>query len=390
MMLAEIRFGSGRRWTAAIAILFIIMGGCSIGRDRNAPMRLEVLRGTAQLSREGKTSTIRRSAAIQVGDRISLRGSALAELRLVAGRGFELSAAEVTVTGLAALSLIRGELLADVSSPTKIVTDGLQISATRSAFRIDKALSTRLGVYATERGVEARSGAGRVLVARLRQTIVAGGIPDVAKPLRLSSTDRWDRRYLQEAIDLDERLINFGRGLEAQLGDLAGAAFFQQVSPTGTDVTFLGSYLTNRRSDVLIGLSIAIEAKQLEGVLAERFGSVFGLWENQATWGLIAYEYGASSESIFSRLLEAIDKAGLRVVAGVGPGIRRSAGGGPPSSGGGPGPGSGNGPAPSPSPTRTPSPRPPVPSPISSVLPDPVEDPVNQVICGLIGAVCSP
>src|SRR5688500_2614381 len=105
MMFADARLSNGTRWIAAISVLMIVMGGCSIGRDRNAPMRLEVLEGTAQLSREGKTSTIRRSTGVEVGDLIRLSGNGLAELRLASGRGFELAGAEVSVEGPEALSL---------------------------------------------------------------------------------------------------------------------------------------------------------------------------------------------------------------------------------------------------------------------------------------------
>ena len=386
-MLATVRSGGLKSWIAGISVLLMIMGGCTLGRDRNAPMRLEMIEGTAQLSRDGKVSTVRRTSSVEVGDVIKVGSNGLAELRLAPGRGFELAGAQVEITGRSTLSLLRGDVLADVSSPAVIKTDGLEVSANRSAFRLDKALSTRVGVYESQQGVNARSTGASVRVPRLRQTIVAGGIVDVAKPLRLSSADRWDRRYLQQVIELDERLINFGRGLEAQLGVLQSTAFFQQVSPPDTDLSFLGAYVPNRRSDLLIGLSIAMESKKLQGLLPERFASVFGLWENQATWGLIAYEFGAPSEGIFSRLLDAINKAGLQVIGGTGPGLRRPSTAGQPPSGNQPG--GGSSPAPSPTPTRTTRPRPPAPSPVSSLLPDPVEDPVNDVICGLIGAVCS-
>ena len=376
-----------KRWTGIIAVAVMIMGGCSLGRDRAAPMELELIEGTAQLVRDGKTSRVRR-VTVEVGDRIRLPAGAIAELRLAAGRDFELAAADVTIRSRSSLQLDRGNLLADLTSPARITTDGVSVSASNSAFRIDRSLSTRLAVYRSAGGVAAASGSDTLSVPSLRQTIVAGGILDVARPLRLSSTDRWDQRYLQEVIDLDARLINFGRGLEAQLGDLAGMAFFQQVAVGGSDVAFLGSYAGHRRADILIGLVIAAEAERLEGTVPEKFSSIFALWQQEATWGLIAYEFGAGATGVFSRLLEAIDRAGIRIVAGVGPGLRRAQAQTPSNGNGSPPPGGNGGPGPSPG--QSPSPSAPIPSPISSIVPDEIEDPVNEVICGLIGAVCNP
>ena len=377
-----------KRWTGIVAVVVMIMGGCSLGRDRAAPMQLEVIEGTAQLIRDGKTSRVRKVVTVEVGDRIRLPVGAIAELRLAAGRDFEIAAADVTIRSRSSLQLDRGNVLADLTSPARITTDGVSASASNSAFRIDRSLSTRLAVYRSATGVAATSDSDSLNVPALRQTIVAGGILDVARPLRLTSTDRWDRRYLQEVIDLDARLINFGRGLEAQLGDLSGMAFFQQVAVGGSDVAFLGSYAGHRRADILIGLVIAAEAKKLEGTVPEKFASIFSLWEEEATWGLIAYEFGAEAAGVFARLLEAIDRAGIRIVAGVGPGLRRAQAQGPNNGKGSPPPGGNGGTGPSPG--QSPSPSAPIPSPISSIVPDEVEDPVNEVICGLIGAVCSP
>ncbi len=376
------------RWTAVSVAVVMIMGACSMGRDRGAAMELEVIEGTAQLTREGKTTSVRRSA-VEVGDRIRLAARSIAELRLAAGRKFELAGADATITGRTSLRLDGGNLLADLTSPAKITAGGISASASDSAFRVDRSLSTRLAVYRSREGVETASGSDSLTVPALRQTIVAGGILDVARPLRLSASDRWDQRYLQEVIDLDARLINFGRGLEAQLGDLGGMAFFQQVAAGGSDVAFLSPYAGHRRSDVLIGLVIAEEAKRLEGTVPEKFSSVFSLWQEEATWGLISYEVGAEATGIFSRLLDAIDRAGIRIVGGAGPALRRAQAQAP-SGGQSPSPGDNRRPGPSPSPGQSPSPQPPVPSPASSIIPDEIEDPVNEVICGLIGAVCQP
>lgn len=363
---------SGRRWVrlASPALAFVLVAGaCNGDAEAGRPMRLEVLEGEATLIRDGRQEVIRSHSAVGVGDTIVLR-KGLAELRLARGRIFELSNAEVSITGSAGLRLVRGDLLADVTAPARVDAESVEVLARKGAFRINRALATRVGAY--EGKVDLRADADELSVPRYRQAIVAGGVlPTVARPLRISAADRWDRRYLQDALDLDARLSNFGRGLEAQLGSASGLPFFQAVAPTGLDVAFVAPFLGGRRSDVLIALMLALEAKR-GATLEGRFTRMFELWRDGASWGLVAREFGVEQPNLFTRLLDAIARAGIVFTGGRGPALRRAPSPPPPGRGS---------PGPSPTDGSTITSKPPSPSPI---LPQEVCSPAPSEGKGLL------
>jgi hypothetical protein len=298
-----------------LALVLAVLGAsCSVGDTAltGKNMSIRMISGSANLVHGKKSTRIGSSAALSPGDQIVMGRTALAEVRLAKGLVFELSGADALVTGASALKLTRGELLADVTAPAKIDAESVVVTASRASFRVDRALATRVGVYAGS--VVATRMLDKLKIPSLRQTIVAAGIlPRAPKPLRISPIDRWDRRFLQEAIDLDGRLSNFGRGLEAQLGAGSGLPFFQQIMPLGLDLSFLSSYLTNRRSDLLIGLTLANGIGKDPSTFSAGFEKIFTLWSDGATWGLIAYEFKIEPTNIFDNLLSAVQKAGLAV-----------------------------------------------------------------------------
>lgn len=350
-----------RRWGVCLAAVTLLATSCSSDKETLRPMHLKVLSGTAELTREGSSKTVRGETSVRAGDRIAMSRDGAAELSLASGRLFELVETEVVVRGDTRVALEKGELLASLAAPALVSGGGLEVTSEEGVFRVDRSLSTRLGVYRGEASLQADE--GPVAIPRLRQAIVAGDVvPKAPKPLRIDPDDSWDRRFLQEALDLDLRLTSFGRGLEAQLGVGAGRSFFAKVMPAAADLGFLDPFLQSRRSDVLIGLAVASEAVRSEGAIADRFGQAFGLWSEGATWGLIAFEFGIGQSSIFDRLIELVRLAGIRL-------------GGPISPGGG----SGGGPQPSPSPT-SPGPRP-TPSPSPSPSPtEPIQDLIDELI----------
>lgn len=363
-----------RRRIFAVALsLAAIAAACSPGSRSERTMELKVVEGAVRLIRGDSSSLVRSNSQVAVGDRILVDPGGIAELRLASGRLFELWEAEVEIVEDTRLTLRRGNLLADLEGPGTVDAENVTVSSRNAAFRVDRALSTRVGVY---EGNVVLTRPGRSLaLPRLRQAIVAGGIlPRSEKPLSITYTDRWDRRFLQEAIDLDIRLQNFGRGLESQLGARSGLEFFTAVMP-GTDVTFLLPHGASRRSDVLIGMAIALEAVVDPLRLQSLFDGVFGLWNDGASWGLIAYERGVTQIGLFARLLDMVRLAGL-APAGSGTGVS----GVPGSTGGGggsqPPQGGGSSPSPAPSPTESPTPDP---SPTYTGV-DLVDDTINTVI----------
>ncbi len=374
-----------RRQMAMFLAVTLVASGCSFGgNNRGRPMELSVISGSARLTHKGAAKTVSRDTSVSVGDSIVLSSGGIGELRLKKGRIFELDSARVQITSRESLLLSRGKLLADLTEPAKIDAETSSITAKSGTLRVDRFLATRIGTYAGST-VRVTNGVSTLTVPRYRQTVVAGGIvPRAAKPLRLEASDRWDQRLLQDVLDLDARLGNFGRGLEAQLGSLTGLNFFGRVLP-GLELTFLDPFLSGRRSDLLIGLVIASGGSSSLGAsLSDRFDRGYGLWSQGASWGLIAHEFEVEHAGLFAALLAAIERVGIRLL-GTGP---RAPGAGPPGVGSTPSPGStaspsGNPTSPTPGPGRSTAP---VPSPVESILPDPIE----EIIDGIYGSLNPP
>lgn len=367
------------RLQALIVGCFVLAAGCSLGRSASGlPMHLTLLDGKAFLTHGSKTSTVTKDAAVGAGDRVVVPRGSLAQLTLAEGRVFELSSfarskdAVTRVVSATEIEVVRGQVCGDVTGPVVVGTDTVRSSAIRGAFRVDKSLSTRVASYAGPLKLE--TAGDELSISQYGQATVAGGLlPRKQKPMDLAASDRCDKRYLQDAIDLDTRLANFARGLEAQLGPSTGLDFFRSTAPIGLSVDFLTPLLDQRRSDVLIGLSMAIAARSAPSPISYRFDQIFALWTEGASWGLIAHEYHVSDQDLLSLLLDAIQKAGLKFIGGfAGPGIIRAS----------PSPaGSGASPTPTPSPSISISPSPSrsapcvpgtpacVPTPIYTVLP---------------------
>lgn len=305
-----------RAWgLPALLIIALIATSCAGGREVPKPMQIKILKGSARLFREEVPSIVRSQAGVRAGDRIVQSRDGIAELYLAAGRLFEIAGADLRVVSPTKVTLDRGNALASLAARASVDGREIEISSAKGAFRVDRSLATRVGVYEGQARVE--SDGEELSVPRLRQATIAGGVvPRAPKPLRIDAGDPWDRRFLQEALDLDVRLTGFGRGLEAQLGTGSGVAFFARILPVGGDLGFLVPFVGLRRSDVLIALALSLEAAKSPESVSGRFTQIYALWSDGATWGLIAYELGVGQPSVFARLLDAVRLAGVTIGAG--------------------------------------------------------------------------
>ncbi|MCA1839051.1 MAG: hypothetical protein ABR507_12215 [Actinomycetota bacterium] len=378
------------RGCAGLVLLALIASACGSGAGAGtAPMQLSVVEGIATLLHKGQsTHLLKGTHPLATGDRVSVSSKGVARIALASGRAFELSGStSVIVASQSALELRTGDVLATVTAPARVTVEGVDVEGARSTFRVSRDSSSRVRSYDGS-SIDVSTAGGTLSLPRFREAVIAGGVlPRSPRPLRLSASDRWDRRLLQDAIDLDERLSNFARGLEAQLGDQPGVQFFQQVTPVGSDVAFIGQFLVNRKSDLLIGLLMTIGASGGQSTgLQQRFATIFSLWSDGASWGLLAHEFGVAQPSLFDGLLSAIQKAGIKIVGGAAGGFvrprRANPSKSPSSRKRSPTPGSSIGQ------TTSPSPSP------SHALPGGVGDsaptPVNDIVDQLYGAVPTP
>ena len=364
-----------------MVVVLLLATSCRSSGSSRTPMTLKVISGGATIVSDGESARLSpdESSSVEVGDRV-VQDDGVALLSLASGRDFELRGARVLITGTSSFDLERGDALAELTAAASVVADNFAAFAEEGIFRIDRGVATRVGVY--DGAVTLNHDGAELTVPRFRQAVVAGGlVPKTFDPLMISAEDNWDRRFLQVALDLDNRLTNFGRGLEAQLGNLAGLSFFRRVAPPGADVSFLSSFTTQRRSDVLIGLMVAFDSSGASG-MRDSFEQAFNLWNRGASWGLIAVEFGASDTNLFSLLLDAIARIGIQIIAGGGGGTAS-----PNQTGGGTNDGGGGQSEPSPSP-ESPSPSP-EPDPVGSLV-DEAEDLTEEVECTLAGLLGSP
>lgn len=369
------------RTLALIVVVLLLATSCRSSGSSRTPMTLKVISGSATLVSDDESTRLssEESSSVEVGDRV-VQDDGVALLSLASGRDFELREARVLITGTSSFDLERGDALAELTAAARVVADNFAAFAEDGTFRIDRGVATRVGVY--DGSVTLNHDAGELTVPRFRQAVVAGGlVPKSFDPLMISAEDNWDRRFLQVALDLDNRLTNFGRGLEAQLGNLAGLSFFTSVAPPGADVSFLSSFTTQRRSDVLIGLMVAFDSSGASGMRGS-FEEAFELWTRGASWGLIAVEFGASGTNLFSLLLDAIARLGIQIIGGGG-GATTS----PNQTGGGTNDGGGEQSDPSP-PPESPSPSP-EPDPVQSLVEE-TEELTEEVECTLAGLLGSP
>lgn len=305
---------------AVVTLVALVVAGLWFGRSRSAgpTMALEVSSGTATVTGGASPVTVTGRAKLGLGDRVVLTAGGLATLYLRPGVTFQMEGGEVLITAPDRLQLVRGNALAQLTGHGVIEASGLSVSSGDGVFRVDGGPSPRVGVYSGSATMRA-PGATLQLTAYEQAVDEMGTLPRSASPLQILGTDDvWDQQYLQSAIDLNNRLVNFSSGLDAQLGNASGLAFFRIVIPSETDVSYVVPYLDKSRSDVLIGWVIASDAAAREHAdLGQTFTAVMSLWEAGESWGLLAMQLGVTADQVFAGLLNAVREVGISVTSPV-------------------------------------------------------------------------
>jgi len=132
--------------------------------------------------------------------------------------------------------LQRGSLLLG-SEREVAATTGLITGHGRGWWRLDAGQAARVGTY--EGTVTIRDGAGREELLRdFRQVaVVSGVIEGAAVPVTYVATDAFDRRFLADALAIDDFLAALARGLRADYGtEPQTLAFYQDFDGLGGQV----------------------------------------------------------------------------------------------------------------------------------------------------------
>ena len=270
------------------------------------------------------------------------------------------------------------------------------------AARLARTAGLSVGLY---RGTVWMDSAGnhRTVPALRRVEVPALGELMEPQPIRYDPADPWDRRYLADAISLDQQLARILPGFESSAGADAGSA--AHLAVLLDDIARMPSRRELARlvdpdrppGDLLVGATIS--GLDRGGSYADRWRVTFRFRDAGANWGLVAMDRGVAPKLVLetlSRVFEAEDLAfedqapapGEPVVGGgedgAGDPDAGSAGDGAAGSEGGSGGGGDGGPV---TPTLPPTPTVPTPTvPTTPTLP-PVIDPVGGIVEGLGGTV---
>ena len=312
-----------KRGVGALGVVLLVAltgSACGFGHSGSSgpSMSLQVLSGTARVTGGASPATVTGRANVSLGDHVTLGSGGLAILHLRPGVTFQMEAGEVLITAPDRLQLVQGNVLAQLSRPGAIDASGMRVASGAGVFRVDGGPSPRVGVYSGSATLRVPDASLRV-TAYEQAVDTLGALPRSPSPLQiLGGDDVWDHQYLQSAIDLNTRLANFGNGLDAQLGNASGLAFFRIVIPSGADVSYVVPYLNKPRSDVLIGWVIASDAAAREHAdPGQTFRAVMSLWEAGESWGLLAMQLGVSADEVFAGLLNAVREVGISVSSPV-------------------------------------------------------------------------
>ena len=198
------------------------------------------------------------------------------------------------------LRLESGDLLVEARDARFNVDGGLAMMTVDGVAKLRRAVSLVSGVY--EGKVLMRSGADALTVDRYRQAAAAGTgiLPQQVDPLRLDPEDEWDQRILPKVLDLNTKLVRFGRDFETALpaGLAVGPELFRQVVPDLADEPITPTELAGRApGENLIGFVLVAHDM---GSFQERYDNVFGFRSEGASWGLIAADRDLSEVPVLN------------------------------------------------------------------------------------------
>jgi hypothetical protein len=278
-----------------VALLFVSFGittvACNPFADDSEldPMSLEPVsgEGVVSIERDGEIFRATEGATIEPGDRIEASRSP-ALIRLAGGRRITLAAeSSVLISGDDSLKDPSGSLLAETTEPLSATfDDDVKARSDSGLFRFD--ILEGSWTAATYRGVVRvkEPGDAAVRVPSLYQASVAAGEVSPAVPHFVSDNDPWDELYLDEVIELNQRLERFSDAISAEFENgTLGLDYFRQLIPD-TDVSFMRGYAARDASDLLIAFTIA--EQDPERPLAEAFRMAFELHNSADQWGVVA------------------------------------------------------------------------------------------------------
>ena len=310
------RLGGAARLAALGVAVVVLLVACSSSRPPGAAgpaMSLEVSSGKATINGGGKSITVTTRAGVAVGYRIEVAAGGVATLNLSPGRVFQIQSGEADITAPGTVELVSGSALGRFTAPGEIDAQGVAATASNATFRVDSGATTTVASYAGTVTVTI-PGSSMAVPAYDRVQVVGGVLPANPAPLEYTNGgDVWDHDFVQPALDLDSRLASFRNGLDAQLGNASGAAFFREAVPDPVALAAIAPFYGAPRADALIGWVVASHAPVPADKVGPTFAVVMTLWMQGQPWGLIAMEFQVPADTVFAGLEDAIHQVGISV-----------------------------------------------------------------------------
>jgi hypothetical protein len=358
-------------FVAAFAVAAI---ACNGGPDARSDARLVPLSGEISVGREAAGEfVIEREMLLAPGDAVRADVDGWARIVWPDGRIAELAPeTSVRLVGSRVIELLAGSVLVRATEFLAVDVAGTRVEGQDALFRVDRRLSSRIGVY--EGRVRLPGSALDDPLEALRQIVLVGDSLSRAQvPLQVDPDDPWDAEILGDAIDVGLGLLRLERGVAAQLPEDQASALraVLGVLPVRTLTALTPDLLAPLSpSEILLAGAVAgpVGRGSKAGIRSafERVAALRGLG---ASWVVVAADLGLGS-----RTLERVAFLSGRLADRLRPIVPLP--GSPEASGVGAGGGSGEPPEGSPS-------EPPE-------APDPPEFPPGEdPLCGgLVGVVC--
>ena len=294
-------FGAGACWSLA-------------GSDELADMEISAQAGTVTIMRGNDIIPVRdEPVPLEVQDIVKTGKDDLAVLKLADQREIKMqSNAQIIIDTTRSIESERGNVLVAATEPTTVSFDGAEAAASDARFRVDSGFGTvRLGAY--EGPVSLSSpGQAPLNVRTLHQATVAAGDIGAEEPYELDEKDAWDLDLLEEVVELEGKLDLLAKGFGRQLGsDRPNLAYFRALA--NRDVSFMARYLDRKTLDLLIGFTVADNARSS---LKEAFTRAFRLRDAGATWGIAAAIMNVKPQPIVAQLEDVILGTGVVAAGG--------------------------------------------------------------------------
>jgi hypothetical protein len=243
--------------------------------------RVVILRGDETIEVEDETS-------LEPRDVVSTQSSGEALVRLEGDRLLTLASnSKITIKDARSVESQSGSILAEAGDAIEVQFSSFTASSSNGTIRIDRGVSaTRVASYRGAVTVGA-PGEERLQVRSLFETVPsANAVPRSPAPYDIDSGDAWDRRYLDDVVELQEELDQLTGGLRTTIGrQRPGLGYFGTLAG-GRDVGFMRPYLKRAPVNLLVGFTIA--SHDTDRPLAAAFREAFSLYERGAEWAVAA------------------------------------------------------------------------------------------------------